>query len=56
MIEALAAALDLENPSALRAQAARFRRPLREAAAAPPDTPLRARVRDVYEAMKARSA
>jgi hypothetical protein len=56
MMAALAAALDLENPSELRAQAARFRRPPRVAAAAPPDTALGARLRDVYEAMKARSA
>jgi hypothetical protein len=53
---ALAGALDLEAPSELLAQAARFRRPTRDEAEHLPDTAPGARVRDVYEALKARSA
>ena len=52
----LAEALELETPGELLGQAARFRRPARNETGRLPDTALGARVRDVYEAMKAISA
>lgn len=55
MMAALAGALDLQDPSDLLAQASRFRRPTRSEAGHLPNTVLGARVREVYEAIQARS-
>ena len=55
MMAALAEVLDVRDPSELLAQAARFRRSARNQAPDLPRTALGARVRDVYEAIRARS-
>ncbi|MGH6904342.1 MAG: hypothetical protein ACREIR_16540 [Geminicoccaceae bacterium] len=55
MMAALLGALDLQDPSDLLAQATRLRRPTRNEAGDLPDTVLGARVREVYEAIQARS-